>query len=685
MARASLLVTGGAGFVGSHFTRAAVDAGTSVVVLDDLSAATRPTLGCELVRGDIADRALVARLLRDHAITAVAHFAGKIQVGESVRRPREYFAANLVASLALLDAVVERGCAFLFSSTAAVYGMPDAIPIAETAPLAPINPYGASKRGIEHALAAYGRAYGLRWAALRYFNAAGAHPDGSLREGHEPETHLIPLAIDAALGRRPPLTIFGDDYPTPDGTCIRDYVHVRDLADAHLSGARRARARCRRRGGEPRQRARRHGTRGGGRDRARARRGRAAPRRRAARRRPGGAARQQRARTAAARLGATAERSLDADRRRGAKPGVVTALQHARLSDGVSTWGSRGCAALNAEPVATRRVHPGTTAALVAHINMRIIPPSRSALRTTVVLSTLLAACLPGPPTGTGPNPNPNPGGGSGSNAEAEFLSNVAPMLDTQGCATAGCHIGAENDGTYHFLGQTVGDHEGYYNAILTQPQVYGGGDGNFNSTTALIVTKGPHESPTWWSPSQLTTIEQWLTDEAKARTQVNPPNPTGTTTVPGGQSADTAMAQWAACLTTAAAGSAYLSTQVYPLSQMESTSGRCEACHDPGMPAGEALLNDPTQELTAWETAAGVLTAVALQDSGSGYMMIPADSRFLDKSMELDNGDGTHPSFIWPQPVNDVDMGQALATFVADVNQILLAGQCPAPGYVSQ
>jgi UDP-glucose-4-epimerase GalE len=234
-ARESILVTGGAGFVGSHFARAAADGGSKVVVLDDLSAGTKPQLPCELVVGDVADHGLVARLLREHRITAVAHFAGKIQVGESVVKPRLYFEGNLVKSLALLDAVLDHGCAFLFSSTAAVYGMPDQVPITEAATRAPINPYGASKLAVEEALVAYGRAHGLKWAALRYFNAAGAHPDGTLREGHEPETHLIPLVIDAALGRRPPLTVFGNDYPTRDGTCVRDYVHVCDLADAHLA------------------------------------------------------------------------------------------------------------------------------------------------------------------------------------------------------------------------------------------------------------------------------------------------------------------------------------------------------------------------------------------------------------------------------------------------------------------
>ena len=237
-ARGCILVTGGCGYVGSHFARAAHAGGSKGVVRDVLSAGTMPKLPetVEIVRGDIADRTLVPRLLRDHAITAGVHFAGKIQVGESVQKPRIYFEGNLTKSLALLDSVLDSEVrTFLFSSTAAVYGMPDEVPIPETARTQPINPYGASKLAIEHALEAYGVAHGLRWAALRYFNAAGAHVVGSLREAHVPETLLLPLVIDAALGRRPPLTGFGTDYPTPDGTCIRDYVHVDDLASAHLA------------------------------------------------------------------------------------------------------------------------------------------------------------------------------------------------------------------------------------------------------------------------------------------------------------------------------------------------------------------------------------------------------------------------------------------------------------------
>lgn len=234
--RDSILVTGGAGFVGAHFARAAAEAGSRVVILDDLSARTSPPPGIELVQADIADRDAVARVFEKHETTAVVHFAGKICVGESVEKPAMYFDGNLVRTLALLDTVMAHGPkTFLFSSTAAVYGSPEKTPIVETSRLAPINPYGASKLGVEHALEAYGRAYGLRWAALRYFNAAGAHPDGTLSERHDPETHLIPLAIDAALGRRGKLTVFGSDYETRDGTCIRDYIHVCDLAAAHLA------------------------------------------------------------------------------------------------------------------------------------------------------------------------------------------------------------------------------------------------------------------------------------------------------------------------------------------------------------------------------------------------------------------------------------------------------------------
>jgi UDP-glucose 4-epimerase len=233
----TVLVTGGAGFVGSHFVRVAVDAGRRVVVLDDLSGGEPAKLppSVTLVIGDIGDRALVSRIVRDQGVAAVAHFAGKIQVGESVRDPESYFDVNLVRTLWLLAALRDAGIRVcLFSSTAAVYGSPEQTPIPESARREPVNPYGATKLGIEFALDAWAHAYGMRWCALRYFNAAGAHPDGSLCERHEPETHLIPLVIDAGLRRAPALRVFGDDYDTPDGTCVRDYVHVLDLADAHL-------------------------------------------------------------------------------------------------------------------------------------------------------------------------------------------------------------------------------------------------------------------------------------------------------------------------------------------------------------------------------------------------------------------------------------------------------------------
>ncbi len=236
--RDTILVTGGAGFVGSHFARLAADAGREVIVLDDLSGGPPADLppSIPLAVGDIGDLPLVARLVREHRVGAVAHFAGKIQGGESVRDPDTYFDANVVRTLRLLRAIRDAGVtACLFSSSAAVYGTPERVPISEAARREPVNPYGATKLSVEFALAAWGTAYGLRWSALRYFNAAGAHPDGTLCERHEPETHLIPLALDAGLGTAPPLQVFGADYDTPDGTCIRDYIHVQDLAAAHLA------------------------------------------------------------------------------------------------------------------------------------------------------------------------------------------------------------------------------------------------------------------------------------------------------------------------------------------------------------------------------------------------------------------------------------------------------------------
>ena len=234
----TLLVTGGRGFIGSHFVWAAAEQGRRVIVLDDLSGGEPAPMpdGVVSVQGDIGDEALVSALFREHRPSAVVHFAGKIQVGESVRRPDLYFDHNVARSLRLLECARRHGVENLvFSSTAAVYGNPLSVPIPEGAPRSPVNPYGATKLAFEMALEAYGGAWGVRWAAPRYFNAAGASPRGHLRESHEPETHLLPLVIDAALGRRPGLVVYGTDYPTPDGSCVRDYIHVDDLAAAHLA------------------------------------------------------------------------------------------------------------------------------------------------------------------------------------------------------------------------------------------------------------------------------------------------------------------------------------------------------------------------------------------------------------------------------------------------------------------
>lgn len=237
----TVLVTGAAGFVGSHFARAAHDVGLRVVALDDLSTTLAwPQLpeAIERVVGDVGDRDLVSRLVIESNIGTIVHFSGRIRVDESVQEPALYFDQNLTRMVMLLDAATsstKRQLSFVLSSSAAVYGQAERSPIVELARTQPISPYGASKLAAEVVLAAYGQARGVRWAALRYFNAAGAHPDGTLRERHDPETHLVPLAIDAALGHRPPLVVHGDDYPTRDGTCVRDYVHVVDLAEAHLA------------------------------------------------------------------------------------------------------------------------------------------------------------------------------------------------------------------------------------------------------------------------------------------------------------------------------------------------------------------------------------------------------------------------------------------------------------------
>ncbi|MFA4885159.1 MAG: UDP-glucose 4-epimerase GalE [Desulfotomaculaceae bacterium] len=232
----NILVTGGAGYIGSHTVRELVTREHRVIVLDNLSRGHRAAVGgALLVRGDTSDTRLMEELFKKHKIEAVMHFAASSQVGESVRHPSGYYHNNVVKGLALLDAMVQAGVPYLvFSSTAAVYGEPKEVPITEEHPALPTNPYGATKLALESAMRWYSDAYGLRFTSLRYFNAAGADPAGDIGEDHDPETHLIPLALRVALGILPHLEIFGDDYPTPDGTCIRDYVHVNDLAAAHV-------------------------------------------------------------------------------------------------------------------------------------------------------------------------------------------------------------------------------------------------------------------------------------------------------------------------------------------------------------------------------------------------------------------------------------------------------------------
>lgn len=233
----SILVVGGAGYIGSHMVLQLSKAGHQVVVLDDLSTGFKSSIlgSCKLVVGNVGDRALLNNLFSTEKFNGVLHFASMIQVGESIIKPAQYYRSNVANTLVLLEAMVEHNVGpLIFSSTAAVFGEPQYIPIDEAHCQAPINPYGSSKLMVERMLDDFDRAYGLRSVALRYFNAAGADPFGQIGERHDPETHLIPLAIHAALGVRPPLNVFGRDYPTADGTCVRDYIHVMDLADAHL-------------------------------------------------------------------------------------------------------------------------------------------------------------------------------------------------------------------------------------------------------------------------------------------------------------------------------------------------------------------------------------------------------------------------------------------------------------------
>jgi UDP-arabinose 4-epimerase len=232
----SILIVGGAGYIGSHTAKLLAGTGVEPVVLDNLVYGHRWAVKWgPFVEGDLADTTLIARVLEKHGVTAVIHFAAYAYVGESVANPRKYFRNNVVCTLNLLDAMVDHGVRdIVFSSSCATYGEPTTVPIPEDHPQNPVNPYGESKLAVERILRWYQGAYSLRYAALRYFNAAGADPEGEIGEDHRPETHLIPLALEAALGRGPDLQVYGTDYRTPDGTAIRDYIHVSDLAEAHL-------------------------------------------------------------------------------------------------------------------------------------------------------------------------------------------------------------------------------------------------------------------------------------------------------------------------------------------------------------------------------------------------------------------------------------------------------------------
>ena len=234
----NVLVVGGAGYIGSHCVRQLVVAGHRPVVLDNLVFGHRSAVCAEIpfYDADLGSQEIVGQILREESIELVMHFAAFAYVGESVTEPRKYYNNNFVATLRLLETMLDNGVKkFVFSSTCATYGEPQSLPIVETLAQAPINPYGQTKLDVENCLKSFAHAYGLSFAAFRYFNAAGAAEDGTIGEDHQPETHLIPLVFDAATGRRDHIKIFGTDYDTPDGTCLRDYVHVDDLSRAHIA------------------------------------------------------------------------------------------------------------------------------------------------------------------------------------------------------------------------------------------------------------------------------------------------------------------------------------------------------------------------------------------------------------------------------------------------------------------
>jgi UDP-glucose 4-epimerase len=230
-----ILVVGGAGYIGSHMVKQLSLSGTEVITLDNLSRGYKDAVKYgQLIEGDLGDNVVLDKIFSEHNIDAVMHFAAFIEVGESVIKPAMYYQNNVSNTQALLDAMVRHDVKhFIFSSTAAIFGEPEYTPIDEAHKKDPINPYGRSKLMVEHILEDYDTAYGLKSTCLRYFNAAGADPDGELGERHNPESHLVPLILQAASGRREDIKIFGDDYPTDDGTCVRDYVHINDLCEAH--------------------------------------------------------------------------------------------------------------------------------------------------------------------------------------------------------------------------------------------------------------------------------------------------------------------------------------------------------------------------------------------------------------------------------------------------------------------
>lgn len=232
----SILICGGAGYIGSNINKLLSQKGYDTIVFDNLVYGHREFVKWgRFIQGDLSDTAVINRVFDENKIDAVFHFAAYAYVGESVKEPAKYYHNNVTCTLNLLEAMRKHGCdKIVFSSTCATYGVPETVPITEDMPQNPINPYGATKLMVERIFKDYATAYGLKFAVLRYFNAAGADPDGEIGEWHNPETHLIPLVLDAASGARESIKVFGTDYPTPDGTCVRDYIHVYDLATAHL-------------------------------------------------------------------------------------------------------------------------------------------------------------------------------------------------------------------------------------------------------------------------------------------------------------------------------------------------------------------------------------------------------------------------------------------------------------------